>query len=460
MKRPDIPEGTRIHMVGIGGVGVSALATVLAQIGYSVTGSDLKPGHVMERLGALGITVYEGHRAENVENADLVVASAAIPEDNPELVAARRRGVPIWSRARMLGELMSGNYGIAVAGTHGKTTTTSMLASILRAGGLDPTVLVGGDLGELNGNARVGESDYFVAEACEAFNSFHELYPKIAVVTNIEGDHLEFHRSLQGVIESFEKFLSQVSPDGCVIMCADCPNVRAIIPSIVSRVVTYGLCDDANCYGFNVDVATPRPSFEVMLGARSLGRFTLQVPGEHNVRNALAAIAAANELGADVEAMRRALSNFVGAGRRFETLGTVRGITVIDDYAHHPTEVSVTLKAARAWGRRVVAVFQPHLYSRTQLLASDFAEALKQADSVIVTEIYAAREKPVLGVSGSIISELINADYPSRAVFVPDKNRIAEELLPMLREGDLVLVMGAGDIRASGEELLRRLRES
>ena len=459
----DIPENAHIHMVGIGGAGVSALAVVMARMGYRITGSDLRPDAVLEKLGPLGATVFAGHDAAYVSGADLVVASAAVPDDNPELVAARAEGIPIWSRARMLGRLMSGNVGIAVAGTHGKTTTTAMVAAVLEAAGLDPTVLIGGDLDLLNGNAKLGRSNLFVAEACEAFNSFLELAPRIAVVTNIEGDHLDYHGSLEGVVSSFRKFLSQIEENGCAVMCVDCPNVRELIPAIGRRVVTYGSAaadEDADCCAREVDAATPQPSFQAVLRGRDLGRFSLRVPGIHNVRNALAAIAVGCELGAGPEAMRGALSDFRGAGRRFEVLGTANGIMVVDDYAHHPTEIRVTLAAARAWGRRIVAVFQPHLYSRTRLFAADFAESLKQADVVFLTEIYAAREKPMPGVSAAMIADLINSDEPGKARFVAEKERLPDELIPILRPGDMVIVMGAGDIRSAAEALLASLTRS
>jgi len=462
MHKPDIPENAHIHMVGIGGAGVSALAIVMAQMGYRVSGSDLRPDAAAERLKPLGVTVFAGHNGAHVSGADLVVASAAVPDDNPEMVAARAEGIPVWSRARMLGRLMSGNVGVAVAGTHGKTTTTAMLAAVLEAAGLDPTVLIGGDLDLLNGNAKLGHSALFVTEACEAFDSFLELAPRIAIVTNIEADHLDYHGSLAGVVGSFRKFLSRIEANGCAVMCIDCPNVRAIIPEVDRRVVAYGSAaadEDADCRARDVDTATPQPSFQAVLRGRDLGRFSLRVPGIHNVRNALAAIAVACELGADPEAVRDALAGFRGAGRRFEILGTAAGITVVDDYAHHPTEIRATLAAARTWGRRIVAVFQPHLYSRTQLLARDFAESLKQADAALLTEIYAAREKPVPGVSAAMIADLINSDEPGKARFIAEKELLPDELIPILRPGDMVIVMGAGDIRSAAEALLARLAQ-
>ena len=457
MQRPDMPENNHIHMIGIGGAGVSGLAVILNRLGYRVTGSDLKTEAIVPRLTPLGIEVQTGHRAENVGHADLVVASAAVPDDNPEMVAARNAGIPVWSRARMLGRLMKPNYSVAVSGTHGKTTTSALLGMVLEAGGLDPTVVVGGDVQIYNGNAKAGGSNYFVAEACEAFNSFLEIAPDIAIVTNIEADHLDCHGSLQGVIESFRTFLSGIRPGGCAVMCADCPNTSALIPALSARIVTYGT-GSADCRAFDADISLPEPVFSAEYLGRRLGTFTLGVPGIHNVRNALSAIAVACELGVSVEAIADALRRFKGAGRRFEVLGEARGIVVIDDYAHHPTEVAATLDAALSWGRRVVAVFQPHLFSRTRLFCSQFAESLLAADSVVLTEIFPSREQPVPGVSASSIVDVIEADRPGLASFIPDKQDIPRRLAPELREGDMVVFMGAGDIRSAGEALLEELR--
>ncbi|MHB0913023.1 MAG: UDP-N-acetylmuramate--L-alanine ligase [Armatimonadota bacterium] len=447
MNRPNIPAGTRVHMVGIGGAGMSALAVVLAGLGYPVSGSDMRESEVTRRLASLGIEVRIGHRAENASGAGLVVVTAAAPSDNPEIVAARSAGVSIITRAEMLGLLVGANYGIAVAGTHGKTTTTSMLALVLEAAGMDATLLVGGDLAQFSGNAKLGGGELLLTEACEAFNSFLALSPAMAVVTNIDADHLDCHGSLDGVVESFRKFLSQIKEGGCAVVNADCPNARSVIPSIGKRVVTFGF-REGDYLAQEVDVSTPEPRFRV----NGL-EYALRVPGEHNAQNALAAIAAASELGVAGETIRDALLEFRGAGRRFEVLGTARGITVIDDYAHHPTEVRATLAAARAWGRRVVAVFQPHLFSRTRDFAAEFAESLGGADVAVVAGIYAAREKPIPGVTGAMI-----ADLAQSARFVPEMDEIPGTLIPELRDGDLVVIMGAGDIRRVAEDLLRRLQ--
>jgi len=432
---------------------MSIMAAVMAQMGYRISGCDLHPGPVAERLRELGIEVVEGHDPGHIKGADLVIYSAAIKEENPELAAARELGIEVISRAQMLGRLMSDKLGIAVAGTHGKTTTTSLRGLLLVVAGLAPTVLTAdGDL-DVHGNARLGKSDLFLTEACEAFRSFHELHPQIAVVTNIEADHLDCYHSLKGVTGGFRQFLSQIKPGGFAVVCSDCPNVLGVIPSISERVVTYGLGEDADYQAYDVAVGMTS-SFQVAARGRRLGEFRLRVPGEHNVLNALAAIAVANELKVEPEAMKEALWKFPGAARRFEVLGTARGITVVDDYAHHPTEVKATLAAAKTWGRRTIAIFQPHLFSRTEFFARDFAESLSLADEVIVTDIYAARENPMPGVSGKMIADLIRG-----ARSIPEKERIADEVIPSLKSGDLVIVMGAGDIRSVGEKILKKLSD-
>lgn len=452
-----LPVTTPVHMMGVCGAGMSGLAYVMAGMGYSVSGCDAKPTEVAERLRSLGVSVFEGHDPTHVTAGGLLVASAAIPDSNAEVAAARDQGVEVISRAEMLGRLMAGRYGIAISGTHGKTTTTSMIALVLERAGLDPTILIGGDLGVLGGNAKLGKSEYFVTEACEAYGSFLSLRPRMAVITNIEHDHHDCYPTLDDVMSAFRTFLSQVEAGGMVIACADCPNVRALIPEIAERVVSYGLSEDADVRAAGFDAESANPSFRVMHEGCEIGEFALGVPGRHNVLNALAAIAVGVELGVGPEVMREALAEFRGAERRFDVLGEASGITVVDDYAHHPTEVRATLDAARARGRRVIAVFQPHLYSRTRALAADFAESLSAADEVVLTEIYAAREQPMPGVSGEMIAEMVNSSSPRKARFIAEKGRVAAELVAELRSGDLVVFMGAGDIRESAEELLRLL---
>lgn len=459
MKKPDLPDDWHIHMIGIAGAGMSGIATILAQLGYRVSGSDLKPDSVAQKLSTLGITVLEGHDPCYVVDADLVVVSAAVPEENCEMNAARMAGIPVWSRAKMLGVLMAGNFGIAVSGTHGKTTTTSMLSVVLETAGLDPTVVIGGDLPLINGNAKLGMGDVFLAEACEAFNSFLELAPRIAIVTNIEAEHLDCHGSLEGVVQNFGRFLSHVHPCGTAVLCLDCPQVRSLLHSVECRVVTYGFTEYADCRAFGFYEFCPKPSFGVMLEGDYIGDFTLKVPGAHNIQNALAVICTAFEMGIQADVVREALENFYGASRRFEILGEAHGITVIDDYAHHPTEIRATLFGAKSWCKRIVAIFQPHLYSRTQLLAANFAKSLTLADEVFITEIYPARESPIPGVSAAIIADMINEMGDRKATFIADKRDIPQFVIPRLRDGDMVLVMGAGDIRSAGEDILKCLEQ-
>lgn len=456
----DALTNKRIHMIGIGGVSMSGLAAVLAERGARVSGSDLRKSPVTDRLEDRGVRIFEGHDAANLGNAEVIVATAAIPPENPELLVAREKGLPVIGRAELLGMLMEGTRGIAVAGTHGKTTTTSMVADVLIAGGVDPTVLVGGDFDRLGGNARVGGSDIFLTEACEAFSSFLQLRPTVAVVTNIEADHLEFYGSLDGVMAAFRQFLSQVEPAGCSVLCIDDPGVRELLPSLGGRLITYGLSPQAFLRADDADWKSPRPSCSVVRDGRNVGRLALNTPGRHNIQNALAALAVGHELGIPFDTMLDALAEFSGAERRFEVLAEVAGITVVDDYAHHPTEVRATMEAARTFGRRVVAVFQPHQYTRTQAFVEEFAESLSLADSIVLTEIYLAREKPIPGVSSSLIADSIERRHPGKEVtFVPEKADVAESLLPNLREGDLVIVMGAGDIRPVGEAIVSLLAE-
>jgi UDP-N-acetylmuramate--alanine ligase len=352
-------------------------------------------------------------------------------------------------------------HKIAVAGTHGKTTTTSMTGLVLLEGGLDPTILVGGDVEAINGNARLGDGDVFVTEACEAFSSFLELRPSVAVVTNIDADHLDHYEDLASIEGAFTRFLRQVDEGGCVIACVDDNGARGVLTSkdaLTTRLVTYGSREDADLRAVDVDVDSPKASFSVMRDGKALGRIALNAPGMHNVLNALAAAAVGLEQGVSFDAIRNALMKYAGAGRRFEILGEAAGVMVVDDYAHHPAEIAATLQAAkRGWRRRVVAVFQPHLYSRTKFFLKDFAKSLSLADRVIVTDIYAAREKPIPGVSARQIIEAMDDAGRARAEYTPDKADVADRLLPDLKPDDMVIVMGAGDIRAVGEEIVSKL---
>ncbi len=452
-----------IHFVGIGGAGMSGMARVLARQGVAVTGSDLRESATLESLRrASGIRAEAGHEAHHLNGATLVVASAAVKKDNPEMVAARAKGLPVISRAEMLGRLMA-RYprSIAISGTHGKTTTTGMTAMALEAGGLDPTVLIGGDLPAYGGNARLGASDVFLAEACEAYDSFLDLDPQIAVITNIEADHLDYYGDLENILRSFRKFLRQVT--GTAILPGFDENARALAEDLrlapsAPALVTYALGGDVTLRTEDLDAQGMAPSYVAVWQGEPLGRITLGVPGMHNVANSLAAVAVGLTLGVPFSKIADGLRAFVGTGRRFERLGeTPGGVVVVDDYAHHPTEIRATLAAAhRAYpGRRIVAVFQPHLPSRTRDFKTEFAESFGDADHVVLTDIFLAREQPLEGVTGAGLAALTadrrGVDHVS---YVADKTALPARLAEMVRPGDLVLTLGAGDIRTAAEGLL------
>ena len=452
-----------IHFVGIGGAGMSGLARVLARQGVCVTGSDLRESPTLAALRReSGIRADAGHAAANLNGATLLVASAAVKADNPEMAAAREKGIPVISRAEMLGRLRARYLSsVAITGTHGKTTTTGMTAMVLEAGGLDPTVLIGGDLPAYGGNARLGGSDVFLAEACEAYDSFLDLAPKIAVVTNIEADHLDYYGDLNNVLRSFRKFLGQVS--GTAIVSGTDPNIRALLAEgrgeePMPEIVTYAVDADADLTATDVDIDSAAPSYTAVWHGKSLGRVQLQMPGLHTVSNSLAAAAVGLMLGISFDQIASGLAHFTGTGRRFERVGTTASdVLVVDDYAHHPTEIKATLAAARrAYGsRRIVAVFQPHLPSRTRDFKTEFAESFADADHVVLTDIFLAREQPLEGITGAGLAAL-TADRrgAEHVTYVADKSALPARLSEIVRPGDLVLTLGAGDIRAAGEGLL------
>ncbi len=447
----------RIHFVGIGGAGMSGIAEVLLNYDLAISGSDLQAGGTTRRLVELGASVSLGHSAENVAQADLVVVSSAVPADNEEVVAARRRGVPIVRRAQMLAELMRLKYGIAVAGTHGKTTTTSLVGSVLTGAGLDPTVVVGGRLRVSGTGARHGRGDYLVAEADEFDRSFLDLAPVVAVITNIDVDHLDTYRDLADIKDAFVRFASRVPFFGQVIACMDDRNVRDILLRLGDRrIVTYGFGARADLRAFHVEPVAAGVRFEVVDSAAGrLGQLELPMPGRHNVLNALAAVAAARAVGLDFETAAHALAGFTGVHRRFERVGSWQGATVVDDYAHHPTEVEATLRAARevldlkregGRPRRLHAVFQPHLFSRTRDLADHFGRALLLADNALVTDIYPSREQPLPGVDGSlVVAAAVGGGHTSVQGCGPWR-MAPERLGAAVREGDMILTLGAGDI--------------
>lgn len=449
----------RVHLVGIGGISMSGLAKLLLARGVTVSGSDAQASSMTADLAARGAAVTIGHRADLVEGADRVVSSDAIHEDNPELRRARELGLPVQRRSQVFGELMAERRGIAVSGTHGKTTVTAMIGLILVEAGMDPTVALGGEYAPLDGNLRIGRGDWMVLEACEAYESYLDLRPEIALVTNIEPDHLDHHKTEARLRESFAQFLGLITPDGCAVLCSDREELRALAHRVTREVVTYGLSPAARVRGDRPHSEGARGSCQLVIEGKEHGRLEVGVPGRHNIINALGATAAAWRAGAPIAACQRALAGFTGVGRRFEILGEAGGVTVVDDYAHHPTELSATIAAARAVfpGRRVVAVFQPHLYSRTRDFADGFAQALEAADLVILTDIYPAREAPIAGVTSRLIAERVRADRGKGGVREMAKEEVVSELPGLTGPGDVILVMGAGDIGETARELAGRL---
>jgi UDP-N-acetylmuramate--alanine ligase len=445
----------RLHFVGIGGIGMSGLAELLKSVGLEVTGSDLSEGETTARLRTLGIPIFRGHRAEHIAGADVVVYSSAVNEQNPEVAAARALGVPVIKRAEMLAEVMRMKRGIAIAGTHGKTTTTSMTGAILVAAGLDPTIIVGGRMREM-GNARLGRGEYLVAEADEFDRSFLMLSPMLAVVNNIDLEHLDTYRDLDDLKESFTRFARAVPFFGAAILGLDDPNVQEIRPLISRRVVTFGLTPQADVTARDLSVERSGSRFTAVADGKVLGTAVLTVPGLHNVKNALAAISAARELEIAFPVAARALEAFQGVIRRFEKKGERRGVLVIDDYAHHPTEVSATLAAARQAhpDRRLVVLFQPHLYSRTRDFAAAFGAAFLAADVLLVAPVYGSREAPIEGVTGALVADAANTRGHRHARFLETRDEIPRALEEELKEGDLLITMGAGDVLRFGEDFL------
>jgi UDP-N-acetylmuramate--alanine ligase len=444
-----------VHLVGVGGAGMSGLARLLLAAGHRVTGSDRAESATLAALRALGAEVWAGHDGARLGRPDLVAASSAVKATNPELVAARILGIPVLGRARLLALLMAGKVGIAVAGTHGKTTTTAMAVAILQAAGLDPSFAVGGDLKASGVNAGAGQGPHFVAEADESDGSFLELAPAVAVVTNVEADHLDHWGDLEAVRGAFRAFVGRLPADGTAVLCADDPGALALATAAPCPVATYGFTGQAEVRGGDLVLDAWSSRCSVTAGGRPLGQVTLSVPGRHNVQNALGAIAAALAVGAPFEAAVAALAGFTGAARRFHLRAEVAGVTVVDDYAHNPPKVAATLAAARLgpW-KRVVAVFQPHLYSRTRLFAAEFGRALAAADLVVVTDVYAAREDPEPGVDGALVAGSARRARPDLdCVYEPDRAALAARVAALVQPGDLVLTIGAGDITTLADEL-------
>jgi UDP-N-acetylmuramate--alanine ligase len=457
----------RVHFVGIGGIGMSGIAEVLLNLGYKVSGSDVKPSSVTHRLALLGAVIFEGHRAENVAGAEVVVISSAVRADNPEVAAARTAHIPVIPRAEMLAELMRLKYGIAVAGMHGKTTTTSMIAAVLAAGGLDPTVVVGGRVDAMGSNARLGKSHYLVAEADESDRSFLNLSPILSVVTNIDREHMDCYRDMEDVERTFVEFMDRVPFYGMVVACNDNDGLRALLPRVRRRVVTYGTREGSDFrIGSSERVSqasgeVPLNRFRVDYRGSSLGEFHLHVPGAHNVLNATAAIAAGIGLDVRVEDIRSALAGFRGVDRRFQLHGEANGIAVIDDYGHHPTEIRATLAAARQCGyKKVHVIFQPHRYTRTQSLMDEFAAAFTDADSLFLLDIYPASEPPIPGVTTQALATRIAQQGDRVVIYAASFGDAVEAAVAVASPGDMILTLGAGNISQLGPQVLEALQQS
>jgi UDP-N-acetylmuramate--alanine ligase len=458
-----------VHFVGVGGIGMSGLAEILRTLDFDVSGSDLKANDSTRRLEGLGVRVFVGHSADNVSGADVVVYSSAIDPHNPEIARARALEIPIIPRAEMLAELMRVRYAITIAGSHGKTTTTSLVATVLRAAGLDPTVVVGGKVNALGSNARLGEGDLFVAEADESDGSFLRLTPTIAVVTNIDPEHLDHYGTFEAVKEAFVQHMNKVPFYGLCVVCLDHPTVQEILPRIDRRHVTYGVSRQANYRAKNTHFEGLATHFDAYRRNEPLGRFVVHMPGAHNVLNALAAIAVADELEVPLDVTRDAIASFHGVQRRFTVLGQIgltRGgkqgdVMIVDDYGHHPAEVEATLDAAqRGFDRRVVVAFQPHRYTRTKSLFDEFTRSFNKADLLFVTDVYPAGEKPIEGATGEALAAAIRAHGHHAVKYVRDKRDMARALYDAVEPGDIVITLGAGDINASARELQWLLAEA
>ncbi len=450
----------KIHFVGIGGIGMSGIAEVLLNLGYQVSGSDLRESEITRRLTTLGGEIAYGHRSENISDVDVVVTSTAVRADNPEVLEAHRRLIPVIPRAEMLAELMRMKYGVAIAGTHGKTTTTSMVATVLTHGGIDPTVVIGGRLDLFESNAKLGQGKFLVAEADESDGSFLKLSPTIAVVTNIDADHLDYYRDLDQIKETFVDFINKVPFYGLAVLCLDDPNLQALIPEVKKRFVTYGLANQADFYATDIEHVADRTTFTVHYRGETLGRLGFRMPGRHNVLNALAAVAVAMELGLDFPTIADGFKDFGGVGRRFQIKGEVNGIMVVDDYGHHPAEIKATLAAARSgWQKRVVVIFQPHRYTRTKALFDEFLTAFYQADHLVIMDVYAAGEDPIPGVAASDLAKGVSGHGHRSCVHAADRDIVLMHLRETVLPGDLVITLGAGNVWQVGEDFLAGLKE-
>ncbi|MCE5313007.1 MAG: UDP-N-acetylmuramate--L-alanine ligase, partial [Nitrospiraceae bacterium] len=444
---------------GIGGVGMSGIAEVLHNLGYDVTGSDMKETETTTRLRQLGIKIHIGHQEDNIDDAQVVVISSAVSAYNPEVVAAKRKLIPVIPRAEMLAELARLKYSILVAGAHGKTTTTSLVATVTSEAGLDPTVVIGGKLKSMGSNAKLGQGDFLVAEADESDGSFLKLNPTIAVITNIDREHMDYFKEMSALKQAFLEFINKVPFYGVAVVCMENEYLRELLPSITRKVITYGLTDKADMYASDIENNGVKTSFNVHRNGSLVGRFSVTVPGRHNVLNSLAAIAVGLELKIPVEKIAAALAGFSGIHRRFEFKGEKKGVRVYDDYGHHPSEIQATLKAARECfgSSRICVLFQPHRYTRTRDLMSDFAASFDNVDSLFVMDIYAAGEQPIQGVSSESLCAMIAKRGHKEAIHISSRQDMIDKLCCTLKEGDVLLTLGAGDVYKAGEEILSKL---
>lgn len=448
-----------IHFIGIGGSGMSGIAEVLINLGYTVSGSDLNRSEKTEMLESLGASIYIGHKASNVKGTHCVVYSSAVDMQNPEILEATEHQIPIIPRAEMLSELMRMKYGIAIAGTHGKTTTTSMIGAVLAEGGIDPTIVTGGKLNSIGTNAKLGSGEFLVAEADESDGSFLKLSPVISVVTNIDKEHMEHYGDMETVKAAYVEFMNKVPFFGCNIICIDHPTIQGLLPLIKRRVITYGLSSQADVYAEDIKGEGQKTSFTLWIGETNLGRVTINMPGTHNVYNSLASIAVARELEIGIDDIKKGLDEFSGVERRFQVKGVSGGVMVIDDYGHHPVEIKAVLSAAKdGWKRRIVAVFQPHRYSRTQDLFDEFTSAFNDSDKLILTDIYPAGESKIKGVSGKKLYEAIKKHGHKDISYVSDLDKVGQYLVENTVDGDIVITLGAGNIKVAGEEFLNLMK--
>lgn len=451
-------KSRKMHFIGIGGIGMSGIAELLINMGYEVSGSDLRESEQTRRLADLGADIFIGHFPSNITDYHVVVTSSAIDKTNPEIIEARKRRIPIIHRAEMLAEIVRLKHGIGVAGTHGKTSTSSLLAYVLERGGMNPAAAIGGRVVDFGSNARIGEGDYIVFEADESDGTFLKLLPSIGIVTNIDADHLDYYKYFEGIKDAFLTYINNIPFYGYSVLCLDDPTVREILPKVEKPFMTYGLASDAEFRAVDIYFEGGKTRFKCLHEGAEIGEFEIAQPGNHNVVNALSVIAVATELGVDPEKVKTALAEFKGVGRRLELIGEAKGIKVFDDYGHHPTEIRATLEALRKFGRRIVTIFQPHRYSRTRLLWEDFGQSFPDADILFLTEIYPAGEAPIEGVSSALIADSVKKHESKEARIISRFEDIHEEVFSVLEEGDIVITLGAGDIYKAAHNIYDRIK--